>query len=535
MTTHATADAAVPTDVPAVRVRGLVKRYGAVTACDGIDIDLRPGEIHGVLGENGAGKSTLMKVLIGLVLPDQGRVEVRGRPVVIDDPQEAAELGIGMVHQHFSLVNELRVWENVVLGERRRLDAGAARRRVRTIAEHHGLDVDPDARVEDLTAGQRQRVEIVKCLRRDPEIVIFDEPTSVLTPQESEHLFRVLRVAVERDGRAVALVSHKLDEILRATDTVTILRRGRVVGSSLTDDTDARTLAQAMVGRPVSLRSEAGALGVVADPIDTERPPDAVPGGAPDAVSAGPAPALRVTGARSVRGDGKVVLDGIDLDVHAGEIVGVAGVEGNGQTELVEVLSSLRRLDAGTVEVDGRPVDTGRAGAMGAARVGVIPEDRHDAGCVLDLSVAQNLHLGRLAAGRPLGRLDHDRMRAAAERLIDEYDISCAGPDAPFRSLSGGNQQRAVLARELTADPLVLVASQPTHGLDVGAIEFMSERLRAAAASGVAVLLVSSELEEILHLSDRIVVMFAGRIVGEMRRDDADFERIGLLMAGAAA
>ena len=526
-------------------MRGLVKRYGTVTACDGVDLDLWPGEIHGVLGENGAGKSTLMKILIGLVLPDEGAVEVRGERARIADPQAASELGIGMVHQHFSLVNELRVWENVVLGERRRLDAGAARRRVRTIAARYGLDVDPDARVEDLTAGQRQRVEIVKCLRRDPEIVIFDEPTSVLTPQESEHLFRVLRVAVERDGRAVALVSHKLDEILRATDLVTILRRGCVVSSSRTADTDARSLAQAMVGRPVSLRGEAGALGYIAehDPSAASTfDPDHVGGDthvfdadtpAGGVATTPPTPPLRIRGARAARSDGKVLLGGVDLDVRAGEIVGVAGVEGNGQTELVEVLSSLRHLDAGTVEVGGIEIPTGHAGAMAIAGIGVIPEDRHDAGCVLDLSVAQNLYLAQLADGRALGRIDRDHMRAEAVRLIDEYAISCAGPDAPFRSLSGGNQQRVVLARELTAGPSVLVAAQPTHGLDVGAIEFMSDRLRDAASSGMAVLLVSSELEEILHLADRIVVMFAGRIVGEMRRADADFEHLGLLMAGA--
>jgi general nucleoside transport system ATP-binding protein len=530
-------DAPGSPDAPAVRVRGLVKRYGSVTACDGVDLDLRPGEIHGVLGENGAGKSTLMKVLIGLVLPDEGHTEVHGKRVRIADPQQASELGIGMVHQHFSLVEELRVWENVVLGERRRLDAGAAKRRVRTIAMRYGLDLDPDARVEDLTAGQRQRVEIVKCLRRDPAIVVFDEPTSVLTPQESEQLFAVLRVAVEREGRAVALVSHKLDEILRATDVVTILRRGKVVGNSNTADTDASSLAQAMVGRPVSLRSEAGALGFVAERGDASELDDrtSVPNSSAAASDAARPVVLRVSGARSVRGDGKVLLDGVDLEVRAGEIVGVAGVEGNGQAELVEVLSSLRHLDAGSVEVAGVEVHTGRAGAMGAAGVGVIPEDRHDAGCVLDLSVAQNLHLGHLARGRPLRRIDRAAVTAAAERLIADYQVACAGPDAPFRSLSGGNQQKVVLARELSADPTVLVASQPTHGLDVGAIEFMSERLRSTAAAGVGVLLVSSELEEILHLADRIVVMFAGRVVGEMHRDDADFERIGLLMAGAEA
>ncbi len=515
-------------DPPAVRVRGLRKQYGSVLACDGIDLDLRRGEIHGILGENGAGKSTLMKVLIGLVLPETGSIEVHGTPVRISNPQRSSELGIGMVHQHFSLVEELRVWENVVLGESTRLDAKSARRLVSSVADHYGLEVDPDARVEDLTAGMRQRVEIVKCLRRDPAIVIFDEPTSVLTPQESEQLFSVLRAAVEREGKAVALVSHKLDEILQATDVVTILRRGRVVGQSNTADSDQRSLAQAMVGRPVSLRSEAAALGLleVDQPVQSE--PD--PRSAPSAVAC---PALRITRASSIRSDGKVLLDGVNLEINRGEIVGVAGVEGNGQTELVEVLASLRRLDRGSVEVNGQEVLTGKAGVMGAASVAIIPEDRHDAGCVLDLSVAENLHLMRLSAGRALQRLDRAHMRSEAERLIDEYEIVCAGPDSPFRSLSGGNQQRVVLARELSAQPKVLVAAQPTRGLDVGAIEFMGDRLRAAASDGVAVLLVSSELEEILHLADRIVVMFAGRVVGEMDRSAADFERIALLMAGA--
>lgn len=523
MTTDAMAGTTTTAVAPAMRVRGLVKHYGSVTACDGIDLELRSREIHGVLGENGAGKSTLMKVLIGLVAPDRGSVEVRGKPVRILDPQHAAELGIGMVHQHFSLVEELRVWENVVLGERRRLDSQAARRRVTMIAERYGLDVDPDARIEQLTAGQRQRVEIVKCLRRDPGIVIFDEPTSVLTPQESEQLFTVLRVAVETEGRAVALVSHKLDEIFQATDVVTILRRGCVVGSTRTSETDAASLAKAMVGRQVSLRSEAGALGIMADAADHDD--TAAP-------ALGPV-ALRVSNACAARNDGKVLLDGINLEVRAGEIVGVAGVEGNGQSELVEVLSSLRALDAGSVEVSGIPTKTGQAGAMGAAGVGVIPEDRHDAGCVLDLSIEQNLNLGHLADGRLLARIDRRTIRREAERLIADFQIACAGPDAPLRSLSGGNQQKVVLARELAAKPAVLVASQPTHGLDVGAIEFMSDRLLAAAADGVGVLLVSSELEEILHLADRIVVIARGRIVGEMQREEADIERIGLLMAGA--
>ena len=512
---------------PAVRVRGLVKRYGNVVACDRIDLDLRRGEIHGVLGENGAGKSTLMKLLIGLVVPDDGTIEVHGRGERIDAPQRAAELGIGMVHQHFSLVDELRVWENVVLGDTGGWDRRSARRRVREIGERYGLDVDPDARVADLTAGLRQRVEIVKCLRRDPEIVIFDEPTSVLTPQESDVLFSTLRAAVEREGKAVALVSHKLDEILRATDVVTILRKGRVSDRTRTRDADAHTLATAMVGRPVSLRGEAAALGIVAGPPAETTVADS---------AAWRRRVLSIRGAVATRSDAKRVLDALDLDVHEGEIVGVAGVEGNGQAELTDVLANLLPLDAGSVEVADRRVITGRAGAMGSAGVALVPQDRHDAGCVLDLSVAENLYLDRLGS-RPAWRcLDRPAMRAHAERLIEEYEISCAGPDAPFRSLSGGNQQRVVLARELSASPLVLVAAQPTRGLDVGAIEFVGAKLREAAERGVGVLLVSNELEEILHLADRIAVIHAGRIAGELGRDDADaVERIGLLMGGVTA
>jgi ABC-type uncharacterized transport system ATPase subunit len=475
-------------------------------------------------------------VLIGLVAPDAGTIEVHVRAVRIRDPQQAAELGIGMVHQHFSLVDELRVWENVVLGELGGWDRRSARRRVREIGDRYGLDVDPDARVADLSAGMRQRVEIVKCLRRDPDIVIFDEPTSVLTPQESEYLFTTLRAAVQHEGKAVALVSHKLDEVIQATDVITILRRGRVSDLTPTAAADVRGLATAMVGRAVSLRGEAAALGLVAEPTDDERVrAPAVDEATTRAQTRGGRTVLRLRGATVTRADGKRSLAELDLEVRAGEIVGVAGVEGNGQAELCDVLASLLPLDAGQVEVDGREVTTGRAGAMGAAGVALVPEDRHDAGCVLDLSVTDNLHLERLASTRALQRVDRQAMRANAERLIAEYEISCTGPDAPFRALSGGNQQRVVLARELSQDPVVLVAAQPTRGLDVSAIEFVGDKLRQAAVDGVGVLLVSSELEELLHLADRIVVLHRGRVVGELARAEADLERLGLLMGGVTA
>jgi general nucleoside transport system ATP-binding protein len=510
---------------PAVAIRNVTKRYGEILACDGVDLDLHRGEVHGILGENGAGKSTLMRILIGLVTPDSGEIAIDGTVRRITDPQTAAELGVGMVHQHFSLVDELRVWENVALGEGGRLDRRAARNLVGEIGGRYGLGLDPDAVVGDLTAGLRQRVEIVKCLRRDPDIVVFDEPTSVLTPQESEQLFAVLRVAVVAERKAVALVSHKLDEILHATDVVTILRRGRVVETLTTGEADARTLAQAMVGRPVSLRQEALALGLLEQPV-AETP-------AESAMATGP-PALRIADAVAFV-HGRAVLDHLSLDVHAGEIVGVAGVEGNGQAELADVLGSLLSLDEGRIEVDGTAVPTGRAGRMGEAGIGLVPEDRHDSGCVLDLSVADNLALGELGRGAALARIDRAARRRRAQQLIAEFGIDCTGPDAPFGSLSGGNQQRVVLARELSAEPTVLVAAQPCRGLDVGAIEFIGQRLRATADRGIAVLLISNELEEILALADRIVVIHAGRIGGEMARADADIERIGLMMGGVNA
>ena len=511
---------------PAVELRGISKSFGRVKACDDVDFVLERGRIHGVLGENGAGKSTLMKILIGLVLPDEGSIAVDGSPVQIHDPLAAARLGIGMVHQHFSLVDALTVWENVALGEDEALRPHAVRQRIAEIGDRFGLEIDPEARVGDLTAGLRQRVEIIKCLRRDPSIVIFDEPTSVLTPEESQQLFSSFREVVAVEGRAVVLVSHKLDEVLAATDEITIMRRGAVVDRRATADADASSLARAMVGRDVSLRSEQAAFGLISESDEVEER-------ATLASSSTPALDLRdviVDGPGGVR-----LLDGISLRVGPGEIVGIAGVEGNGQRVLGDFLSSLVHATSGEVAVGGLPVVSRRSGAMAAAGIGVIPEDRHDSGVVLDMSVAENLVLTDPSRVARRGVLDTTAMASNATRLISDYDIQCSGPDAPLWSLSGGNQQRVVLARELDQQPRVLVAAQPTRGLDVGAIEHMTRCLRDAAVAGVGILLISSELEEILDLSDRILVMSRGRIVGEMARGEADVERLGLLMGGAAA
>ena len=522
---------------PAVELTGITKRFGGIVACDQVDLTLHRGRIHGILGENGAGKSTLMKVLIGLVLPDAGAIRIDGEPRKIHDPLDAAFLGIAMVHQHFSLVDQLTVWENVALGEGGRLSSSDVRHRVTAISEQYGLEIEPEARVGNLTAGLRQRVEIIKCLRRDPHILVFDEPTSVLTPEESEQLFGTLREVVATEGRAVVLVSHKLDEVLHATDEITIMRQGRVVARMPTQEADARSLARAMVGREVSLRSERAAFGL-AEVDDPGLEPEPVSPAEPETASLATDPAesvLRIEGA-AVRGrGGAVLLDDFSVELRAGEIVGVAGVEGNGQRTLGDVMSSLVPLNAGRVVVNGVEVTAGSPGAMAKAGVAVIPEDRHDSGVVLDMTVAENLLMVNPNRVARHGVMDKRRMAETAQQLIEEFDIGCSGPDAPLWSLSGGNQQRVVLARELVAEPHVLVAAQPTRGLDVGAIEYMTDRLRQTAADGVAVLLISSELEEILDLADRIVVMSRGRIVGELSHAEANLETLGLLMGGSEA
>jgi ABC-type uncharacterized transport system ATPase subunit len=513
---------------PALEARGLTKRFGAVVACDGVDLTVHPGEIHGILGQNGAGKSTLMNMFLGLVAPDAGEIRVRGEATHIADPFMAASLGLAMVHQHFSLIGPLTVWENLALGEKGRIDRKGTIAAITEMAGRYSLDVDPDARVEDLTTGQRQRVEILKCLLRDPHGFILDEPTSVLTAAESLELFAVLRRVVKEEGRAVLLISHKLDEVLHATDRVSIMRSGRVVAERRTADTTAAELAREMIGRDVSLRSvSAAALGHIEDLTDVD--PDA------GAESLTRPVVLSIRDAHATAPDGRALLDGLSLQVHQGEILGLAGVEGNGQKALSDLLSSVLSLDHGLVEVAGRRVRAGHPGGMADAGVGAIPEDRHGSGCIVDLSVAENLVIADIPSVSSRGILRRRRIHEMAGRLVREFDIVTSSLDAPLRSLSGGNQQRVVLARELSRSPVVLVAAQPTRGLDVGAIEYMTARLRATAEAGVGVLLISTELEEIIELSDRVAVIHRGRIVGEMLRRDVDLDRLGLMMGGQAA
>jgi len=541
-----------------VELRGMTKRFGRVVACRDVHLTVHEGEIHGLLGENGAGKSTLMKVLIGLIPSDAGEVRLRGRPVAVKDPVHAASLGLAMAQQHFSLVERLRVWENVALAHRGKLKRRDATHAIEEIRERYGLVIDANARVEDLTVGQRQRVELVKCLSLKPEVLILDEPTSVLTAAESRELFSVLREVVRRDRLAVILISHKLDEILQATDLVTIMRDGAVVTSLPTKDADAHQLAKAMVGREVLLQAEMVAVGLLEDTgpdgglADAAAAGDGPAGDGPaghhmvdsgqhspstagTAVAPRPTPALRLDQVTVRSPLGEVLLDRFSIEVAPGEIVGMAGVDGNGQSTVGDVMSGIVDVEQGTIEVAGRQVAP-RAGDLLRAGVGVIPEDRHASGCILGMSIGENLVATDLDSFRARnGLLDRVAIRRRASELMEEYGVAAPSPDVPMSALSGGNQQRVVVARELAREPVVLIAVQPSRGLDVGAIEFICGRLQAAAKRGVGILLVSSELDELLALSRRIVVIHAGRIVGEMARDQIDVERLGLLMGGRVA
>ena len=524
---------ALATEQPtALQLRGITKVYGSVVACDAVDLAVNSGEIHGLLGENGAGKSTLMKVLLGLVNRDAGTIEYRGRQVEINDPQAAAAMGLGMVHQHFSLIEPLRVWENVVLGDVGKVDRSRACAQVEEVGRRYGLPIDPLQRIDQLSAGERQRVELIKCLRRDPSVLILDEPTSVLTQAESLELFSVLRRVVQEENRAVILISHKLAEITAATDRVTVLRKGKVAFRTATAETTAQELARQMVGRDVSLRAEAAALGVL--PVERGGRAGTAEVESASAAVADLPPALRLTDL-VVEAGGVPLIDKLSLTVQPGEIVGLYGVEGNGQATLGEVLAGLVHPSSGTVEVGGKVIDLSRPKALQRAGLGIVPEDRHHSGVVLDMSVAENLVFKTVDDVTSGGFISKRKMHAIAQRLATEYNIITSSLDAPVRSLSGGNQQRVVLARELSGNPSVLIAAQPTHGLDVGAIEDMYLRLRKAASSGVAVLLVSTELEEVMALCARVAVISSGRITGVLSIAEATAERLGMLVGGIAA
>jgi ABC-type uncharacterized transport system ATPase subunit len=499
-------------EVPVVlEMRGVTKRFGPVTANDDISLVLHRGEVLGILGENGAGKSTLMKILYGLYTPDEGEIFVDGERVEIHDPKDAVSRGIGMVHQHFTLIPPLTVAENIVLGAEPRkglsLDMEEAVRATEELSERYGLKVDPRARVADLSVGIRQRVEILKALYRDVRILILDEPTAVLTPQETEDLFAVLKELVA-DGLSIILITHKLGELIGVGDEITIIRDGRVIDTVNAATTNERELARLMVGRDVLLRveKEKHALGEVR---------------------------LSAEDLRVHAGTGEVAVDGVSLEVRGGEILGIAGVDGNGQTELAEALAGTRHVEGGKIFLDGQDVTRLGADALQELGLAYVPEDRATKGLVQDFALYENNTL-KTYDERPFSRFGvifPRIMRRRASEALTHYDVRPPDPDARAGSLSGGNQQKAVLARELSGDPGVLIAAQPTRGVDVGAIEFIHRQILEQRSEGKAILLISLELEEVRSLSDRIVVLYAGSIVGEVGPDATD-EELGLLMAG---
>ncbi len=495
----------------ALRAVDVTKRFGSVVANDRVNLEVRAGEIHGLLGENGAGKSTLMNIVYGLYRPDGGHIEVDGRHVDIKSPQHAVELGIGMVHQHFMLVPSMTVAENLAIGPSRapglsHLDDVSAR--IAALAQQFGLQVDPDARIEDLSLGVQQRVEIVKMLYRGADLLILDEASAALTPTEWQELAVFLR-SLAGGGTSVILITHKLDELVGVADRCTVLRDGATVGTVAMEETDKASLARMMVGRPVTLRFER---------------PLVEPG----------TPVLEARGLTVVE-DGRTLLDDVTFTLREGEVLGVAGVAGNGQSELVDALVGLRPATGGEILLEGASL--AGAGPTAFLRHGgsVIPEDRHRAGVALPLSVRDNL-LCKQFADRPFARrgiLDRNAARAHCARLVTEYDIKGAADlGMPISRMSGGNQQKIVLARELSRRPKLLIAAQPTRGLDIGAMEFVYQQLAEHKRAGGATLLLSIELDEILSLSDRVAVMLGGRFLRILDADEATPDAVGLLMGG---
>jgi ABC-type uncharacterized transport system ATPase subunit len=499
----------------ALEMHGITKRYPGVLANDSIDFDIRPGEIHALLGENGAGKTTLMNILYGLAVPDAGELRLDGDPVEIKSPHDAIRRGISMVHQHFMLVPVLSVADNILLGEEPMagpifLDQAGAHRRIRDLGARFGWNVDPDQRVGSLSVGWQQRVEILKALYRNARILVLDEPTAVLTPQETAEIFSVLR-ALRQEGYAIIFISHKLYEVLEIADRITVIRRGRVIGTRRPSETNEEDLAEMMVGREVQLTVERG-----------ESHPAAV--------------VLRVTGLHVKDDRGHDAVRGLDLEVKAGEIVGVAGVAGNGQDELVETIVGLRKPSEGRIELDGH--DLTHAGARQRHRLGVgfVPADRHRFGMVLSFPLTDNFILTdyyEAPFARGIIRND-EAIEERAERGIRDFDIRTPSADVSGATLSGGNQQKLIVAREFEGEQRLLILDQPTRGLDVGSIEFIHRQAIRKRDAGSAILLVSAELDEVLELSDRIAVMFRGEIVAMRDGRGADKNEIGRLMATGA-
>ena len=493
----------------------ITKEFPGIKANDDITLQLRKGEIHALLGENGAGKSTLMSVLFGLYQPESGIIKKDGKEVQINNPNDATALHIGMVHQHFKLIDVFTVLDNIILGAEDTklgfLQKKEARRKVLELSERYGLKVDIDAKIEDITVGMQQRVEILKMLYRDNEVLIFDEPTAVLTPQEIEELMDIMR-GLAREGKSILFISHKLNEIMEVSDRVTVLRKGKYVGTVDTKSTTKAELSRMMVGRPVQLEVEKGEAHPTEAVLEVKN--------------------LHVT-SKLYRKD---AVKDVSVTVRKGEILCIAGIDGNGQTELVHALTGLDKAASGSVTLCGKDITHASIRARSAAGMSHIPEDRHKHGLILDYTLEQNMvlqkyHEPRFQRG---GFIRFDEVRSYAEELIAQYDVrSGQGPVTVARSMSGGNQQKAIIAREIDRNLPLIVAVQPTRGLDVGAIEYIHSQLVAQRDAGKAVLLVSLELDEVMNLSDRILVMYEGEIVGEFDPKTTDVQTLGLYMAGA--
>ncbi|MBC7219538.1 MAG: ABC transporter ATP-binding protein [Hadesarchaea archaeon] len=504
-----------------LEMRGITKRFPGVLANDHVDFEIRAGEIHALLGENGAGKTTLMNILYGLYQPDEGQILIRGKPVTIRSPKDAIDLGIGMIHQHFMLVDPLTVTENVVLGLKSSkeplLDLDVAEKRIIELSKKYGLKVDPKARIEQLSVGERQRVEIIKALYRGAQILILDEPTAVLTPPEVKELMKMMKKMAKEGLAVIPFITHKLPEVMEVSDRVTVLRRGRVVGTIPTKRTNKSDLAKKMVGREIY-------FGVKRKKV---KPGKVV---------------LSVKDLEALNDKGLPALRKVSFEIREREILGVAGVSGNGQRELAEVITGLRKATGGRVIILGKDVTNKSPKEITSQGVGHIPEDRVGTGLVMNFTVAENLILGSQSEPPFVNRwflpfnkkwfLDKNEINKYADQLIKEYDIKTPSRDTPARNLSGGNLQKLILARELSRKPKLLIANQPTRGLDVGATEFIQSKLEEQKEKGTAILLISEDLDEIMSLSDRIAVIYEGQIVGIVPAEKAKIKDIGLMMAG---
>ncbi|SHN23061.1 ABC transporter ATP-binding protein [Gracilibacillus kekensis] len=498
----------------AIEMLNIRKEFPGIVANDNITIQLQKGEIHALLGENGAGKSTLMNVLFGLYQPEKGEIRVNGKEVHITNPNIANDLGIGMVHQHFMLVEPFTVTQNIVLGSEPtnklgKIDLAKARNEIQALSDRYGLQVNPDAKISEISVGMQQRVEILKTLYRGAEVLIFDEPTAVLTPQEIKELIEIMRSLI-KEGKSIILITHKLKEIMEVCDRCTVIRKGKGIGTVNVSETNTTDLASLMVGREVSFKTEK----IVAQPTDTVLQ----------------IKDLYVRDARKVD-----LVKGLDLEVRAGEIVGIAGVDGNGQSELVEAITGLSKARAGSIKVNNKEISNLSPRKITESGVGHIPQDRHKYGLVLDYTIGENIVL-QTYYQKPYSKakvLSYKEIFDKANKIIEEYDVRTPSVYTKARALSGGNQQKAIIGREVDRSPNLLIATQPTRGLDVGAIEFIHQKLIEERDKGRAILLVSFELDEIINVSDRIAVMFDGKVVANVKPEETNEQELGLLMAGS--